>query len=169
MAGILNEFVQNTKILSSKVNENFAIVQDDITELGQALNSNFSTQLVSVKNDLLTDIESISKNKANVKLDNVEPDVSFIQKMADYIAPNYEEKISINSGYTAVESGWVIGFTSGLMYSTYWAAYVNGVNVSHDGGQYNNVGHFTAFVSVGDVVTWSGYNSVIFCPCKGVK
>jgi hypothetical protein len=175
MAGILNEFVQNTKILSSKVNENFAIVQDDITELGQALNSNFSTQLVSVKNDLLTDIETVSGQKASKDLSDVEPNSEFKANIMDYVAPNYTAGYSISSGFIAPSAGWIACYgTSGEGSHTAW--YVDGAEVFRDdqswgGGRAGGQGSRSiAFIEKGSVVTRSGQdNTAMFYPCKGVQ
>jgi hypothetical protein len=167
MAGILNEFVQNTKILSSKVNENFAIVQDDITELGQALNSNFSTQLVSIKNDLLTDIETVSGQKASKDLSDVEPVSEFKESILEYISPDFSAAYDFGAGFITPSAGWV--YFRGWQ-DRYSAVTIGGqvFEVSYDTGDGQSRGALSFFVGKGvSITSFESITMARFYPCKG--
>lgn len=174
MAGILNEFLPNTKMLSSKVNENFSIVQDDIIELGQAINSNFTQQLVSVKNDLLTDIEEISDSKASKDLSDVEPSTVFKDLILDMVSPNYSAGYSVGNGFVAPSAGWISisGYSDAGGNNP--SAYIDGKRVfsNEQGAGDDRAGGLTitstAFIGKGQKLTTGGRGtSNIFYPCKG--
>lgn len=174
MAGILNEFVQNTKILSSKVNENFSIVQDDIIELGQAINSNFTQQLVSVKNDLLTDIET----KLDLSFGNA--DNIFVENLLKSITPDYSSGVpkSANTEYEAETSGLIYVYGGGYYRDQpkTVAITINGANFTYGYGnlRYGETSgdiYFggTARVSKGDKYKATGnITTFVFYPIKGV-
>lgn len=105
MAGILHEFVQNTKILASQVNENFDVVQGDIEELGNGLNTKFSSEITKAKEELIEDINTKAATKADKDLGNVSE--SGINKVMQTFAPNYTAGYSISSGWIAPENGWI--------------------------------------------------------------
>lgn len=174
MAGILNEFVQNTKILSSKVNENFAIVQDDIIELGQAINSNFTQQLVSVKNDLLTDIET----KLDLSFGNA--DNIFVENLLKSITPDYSSGVpkSANTEYEAETSGLLYVYGGGYVKNApkSLSITINNISLSIGAGDmsYGETGggmywSGTYNVSKGDKYKATGnITTFVFYPIKGV-
>lgn len=86
MAGILHEFVQNTKILASQVNENFDIVQGDIEELGNGLNTKFSSEITKSKEELIDDINTKASTLANKDLSNVPNEKSILINKATTIS-----------------------------------------------------------------------------------
>lgn len=107
MANDLNIFVEKTKILASKVNENFENLQSNITEVGNLVNNELGLKIDKVKEDLLVDINSVKEEKANKDLSNVESDV--ISTWTNYVFPKWESKInrSANTEYQAETSGFV--------------------------------------------------------------
>lgn len=86
MAGILHEFVQNTKILASQVNENFDVVQGDIEELGNGLNTKFSSEITKAKEELIDDINTKTTTLANKDLSNVPNEKSILTNKATTIS-----------------------------------------------------------------------------------
>lgn len=98
MAGILHEFVQNTKILASQVNENFDVVQGDIEELGNGLNTKFSSEITKAKEDLSSDIEVVQKS-----LSSSQTKITNLEKRA-YIKSFY---VSGTSWYRVWSDGWI--------------------------------------------------------------
>lgn len=121
MAGILHEFVQNTKILASQVNENFATVQNDMTELGSGINANLTNEITKAKSDLLTDIQNVSNNKASLDLANINANgKANIGKLGK---PNYAAGVSKawNTQYTAEQNGWIrAACTCGTQGRNHW-------------------------------------------------
>jgi hypothetical protein len=105
VAGILHEFVQNTKILASQVNENFATVQNDMTELGSGINANLTNEITKAKSDLLTDIQNVSNSKASLDLANINANGK--ANVIDWMAPNYGAGYSVSPDWTATKAGWI--------------------------------------------------------------
>ena len=121
MAGILNEFVQNTKILASQVNENFAIVQNDMEELGNGLNTIIANEITKAKSDLLTDIQNVSNGKADLSLSNINETAK--EMISTLGKPNYAAGVSKawNTQYTATQNGWIrASCTCGTKNRNHW-------------------------------------------------
>lgn len=70
MARVLHEFQASTKAIASEVNENFAAVQEDINDMGSALDTYFKAELTKTKEDILTDFEEAKNTKLNVDMTN---------------------------------------------------------------------------------------------------
>jgi hypothetical protein len=169
MAGILNEFVQNTKILASQVNENFATVQNDMEELGNGLNVIINNELTKTKADLLEDIETVSNNKASKDLSDAEPSAEFKANILDYVAPDYLAGYSISSGFTAPSAGWCYFRGNQDTTSTVDVGGV-GIEVSYDSGDGQSRGSLSLFVSKGTTVTaFSNIGVAKFYPRKGLQ
>lgn len=173
MAGILNEFVQNTKILASQVNENFAIVQNDMEELGNGLSANLENKITNAKADLLSDIETISNEKASKDLSDVTPANSFIEGVLEYVSPDYSAGYSISSGFTAPSAGWVYCYHYNTADNQNLVLKIDNVEVfrTGDAGTWST-GHGASgfiFLRSGKTVTFSGSgnNTVKFMPCVG--
>lgn len=173
MAGILHEFVQNTKILASQVNENFATVQSDMTELGSGLNTALTNAITAAKNDLLEDIESVSSNKASKDLSDAEPSAEFKANILDYVAPDYTAGYSISSGWAAPKAGWIYPYHYNTADNQELVVTIDGAEVfrTGDAGTWST-GHGASgfiFVRKGKTVAFSGYgnNTVKFYPCAG--
>lgn len=83
--------------------------------------------------------------------------------------PDYSAGVTISSGYTVTQKGVIsaVVLVSGKVDSAYWELRINNIIFASEGGSYWNVGSFYALVNKGDVITWSGFNQVIFYPLKG--
>jgi hypothetical protein len=130
MAHDLNIFVEKTKILASKVNENFENLQANITEVGNLVNDELGLKIDKVKEDLLVDINAVKEEKANKDLSNVESDV--VSNFVNYSFPKWEARISriANTEYQAETAGFVYIATNesdGKKYSNW------GFSISADG------------------------------------
>lgn len=99
MASILNVFEPKTKIKSSEVNENFELVQKDVSEMGQALNTYVEGEIASVQSTVSSVQATLQENINTVsdKLSNVYDD----------IAPDYTKGFSISKGWKATKNGWI--------------------------------------------------------------
>lgn len=62
MASVLNVFEPKSKILASKVNENFELVQTDISEMGQTLNRYVEGEIASVQSNLSSVQATLQEN-----------------------------------------------------------------------------------------------------------
>lgn len=172
MAGILHEFVQNTKILASQVNENFATVQNDMTELGSGINANLTNEITKAKSDLLTDIQNVSNSKASLDLANINANGK--ANTLDWMAPNRGAGYGVSSGWTAPKAGWI----NARHYQSYdnqtitlrvdgVVAFETGGGGSYSAGDVDNI---EFFINKGSNVTFGGSGDlrVTFSPCKGV-
>jgi hypothetical protein len=172
VAGILHEFVQNTKILASQVNENFATVQNDMTELGSGINANLTNEITKAKSDLLTDIQNVSNNKASLDLANINSNGK--ANVIDWMAPNRGAGYSIASGWTAPKAGWINARHNQSHDNQYFTLWVDGVAAfeTGGGGSYSagDTDNIELFVNKGSKVTFDGSGNirVTFSPCKGV-
>lgn len=77
MASVLNKFEEKTKILASKVNQNFEMLQTDIRTLDEAIDSKLS----NTKENILSDIETV-KESLEENLQGLE-DLPHIIKVSD--------------------------------------------------------------------------------------
>lgn len=167
MASILNVFEPKTKILSAEVNENFELVQSDVTEMGRALNTFVESEVTSLQSNLSSAQATLQNNINTVS--------SKLSNIYDDIAPDYGAGYSVSSGWTAPKAGWLACYgTSGEGAHTAW--YVDGAEVFRDdqswgGGRAGGQGSRSmAFVAKGSAVTRSGNNNTaMFYPCKGVQ
>lgn len=87
MASVLNKFEEKTKILASKVNENFEFLQNDIGVLGESIDSKLSSTKESILSDIQTVKESLENGKAENDLSNVEGSILTNALMPDYSKP----------------------------------------------------------------------------------
>lgn len=167
MASILNVFEPKTKIKSSEVNENFELVQKDVSEMGQALNAYVEGEIASVQS-------TVSSVQATLQ-ENINTISSKLSNIYDDIAPNYDAGYSVSSGWTAPQSGWlVLTVYSGEANPSAW--YIAGKMVAQNsqgtGGNGRAGGLWVtamAFISKGQILTKSGSHEAkaIFYPCVG--
>lgn len=170
MASILNVFEPKTKIKSSEVNENFELVQKDVSEMGQALNTYVEGEIASVQSTVSSVQATLQENINTVsdKLSNVYDD----------IAPDYTKEIAISSGWTATKHGWVkfriyssaSGDTNVQINGKVVAENWQGKGDGRAGGFYISG---LVYISKGQVVTLGGAQAndgkLYFYPCKGAK
>ena len=98
MASILNVFEPKTKIKSSEVNENFELVQKDVSEMGQALNTYVEGEIASVQS-------TVGSVQATLQ-ENINAVSSKVGAVFSDIAPNYKAGYNISNGFTAPKAGW---------------------------------------------------------------
>jgi hypothetical protein len=167
MASVLNVFEPKSKILASKVNENFELVQTDISEMGQTLNRYVEGEITSVQSNLSSVQATLQENINSV--------TAKVGAIFSDIAPNYAAGYSISSGFIAPSAGWVACYgTSGEGSYTTWNA--DGAEIfrndqTRGGGRAGQVVmRSMAYVEKGSVITRNGENNTaMFYPCKGVQ
>lgn len=104
MASVLHKFEEKTKILASKVNENFEFLQEDIATLTDSVDSKLSSN----KESILSDIETV-KTSLEESLQGLE-DLPHIIKVSDKsILPDF---YMIYSNGLCYQSGSVTVSTS---------------------------------------------------------
>jgi hypothetical protein len=159
MASILNVFEPKTKIKSSEVNENFELVQKDVSEMGQALNTYVEGEIASVQS-------TVSSVQATLQ-ENINSVSSKVGAVFSDIAPNYKAGYNISNGFTAPKAGWCYfgGQSDGTS-----VVYLDGVyfEVSWDKDDGQSRGELFVFVDKGTVVNgFSRIREARFFPCKG--
>ncbi|MBQ2396023.1 MAG: hypothetical protein II304_03115 [Bacteroidales bacterium] len=159
MASILNVFEPKTKIKSSEVNENFELVQKDVSEMGQALNTYVEGEIASVQS-------TVSSVQATLQ-ENINTVSSKLSNIYDDIAPNYGAGYNISNGFTAPKAGWC--YFGGIQDGSS-GVHVGGryLEISYDSGDGQSRGNIFVYVGKGTIV--NGFNRVreaIFFPCKG--
>lgn len=110
MASVLNKFEEKTKILASKVNQNFERLQSDIGTLDEEINSKLSNTKENILSDMQTVKESLENGKADITLGNIEPAQSFKDMVFGLTMPDYSkyEERTRETLYRAMEDGWIL-------------------------------------------------------------
>jgi hypothetical protein len=152
MASVLNKFEEKTKILASKVNQNFEMLQSDIRTLDEEIDSRLS----STKENILIDIQAVGDSRADLNLSNI-TEVG-IKKIVEYVLPNTssETPITITSGFIAPTNGWVYLHGRGYSGGGY-SAKINGFVVySYNSDAGLDSASFTFPVLKGDKIEFGG-------------
>ena len=84
---VLHKFEQNTKAESSKVNDNFTWVQQDLANVETALEQMISDSATNSKESLRAEIEVVKDGSAEIDLSNVESSILTNALMPDYSKP----------------------------------------------------------------------------------
>ena len=158
MASVLNKFEEKTKILASKVNQNFEMLQSDIRTLDEEIDSKLSSTKENILSDVQKVKETLEEGKANSDLSNIDNlDKIGTTKILDYVLPNTNvAPITITSGFIAPANGWVFVHGRGYSGGSY-SAKINGFLVysySSDAGL--DSASFSFPVLKGDKVEFSG-------------
>jgi hypothetical protein len=159
MASVLNVFEPKSKILASEVNENFELVQTDISEMGQTLNRYVEGEITSVQSNLSSVQATLQENINSV--------TAKVGAVFSDIAPNYKAGYNISNGFTAPKPGWL--YFGGLQDDSS-GVYIDGVyfEVSYDTGDGQSRGELFVFVDKETVVNgFSRIREARFYPCKG--
>jgi hypothetical protein len=159
MASILNVFEPKTKIKSSEVNENFELVQKDVSEMGQALNTYVEGEIASVQS-------TVSSVQATLQ-ENINSVTAKVGAVFSDIAPNYKAGYNISNGFTAPKPGWL--YFGGLQDDSS-GVYIDGVyfEISYDTGDGQSRGNIFVYVDKGIVVNnFYRVREARFYPCKG--
>lgn len=171
MASVLNKFEEKTKILASKVNENFEMLQSDIRTLDEATDSKLSSTKENILSDIETVKESLENGKADIDLKNVEASQKFIDNVFNWLAPDLENKIDVtNLPFKAPSYGYWHHF--GI--NTLGYVYINGIRFDHylwhTSGTAPGHQSLTFLLSPGDEVTYEQNKpkNMYFIPCKGL-
>ncbi|MBR5012839.1 MAG: hypothetical protein IKY15_02755 [Clostridia bacterium] len=172
MASILNKFEEKTKILASKVNQNFEFLQEDIATLTDSVDSKLSSNKESILDDIQTVKESLESGKLNTSLDNL--DTAAFEKITNSLMPNYDAGVDIKSlkEYTIPNDGWVFARMRGDWTVSFGQILVNGKEVTNFYGFEGSRGSDNVWFPVGkdSILTKTTTNiTCVFYPCKGEK
>lgn len=72
MARVLNEFQPNTKAIAREVNENFEWVQEDINDMGNALQQAFNKSLTELSASVNSNLDNLGSTKLNIDMSNAQ-------------------------------------------------------------------------------------------------
>lgn len=172
MASVLNKFEEKTKILASKVNQNFEMLQSDISTLDEEIDFKLNSTKESILSDVETVKSSLESGKADINLTNIEASQNFIDNVFNWLAPDFENIIEVKSlPYTAPSYGYwrhfglnrtgSININENLLDTYSWA-------------DNNWPGHqsITILLSPGDVISKKSGSVpyyMRFIPCKGIS
>lgn len=167
MAIALNVFQAGEKAIAQEVNDNFSMLQEEITTSIDGIKSDVQSSFTEAKEQILGDIEVVNNSKLNLNLDNVSDEGK--EKIIGLIAPNYTAGYSISSGFVTPCLGWCYfgGQSDGTSSVKIDDVYFE-VSWDKDDGQSRG----ELFVCVGANTTINSFTRIRearFFPCKGVE
>lgn len=92
MASVLNKFEEKTKILASKVNENFEFLQKDIA----TVNESIAPMVTNIKETILADVQTVKES--------LEESLQGLENLPHII--KVSEKSLLPSWYIVYSNGW---------------------------------------------------------------
>ena len=172
MAEVLKTFLEGEDILASETNANNQYLLGRISDNADRLQNYVEGEVTSMQSNLAS-AQATLQNSINELTETVN---NGLGNVYENIAPNMSAGISITSGWTATDSGWVyVNGTSNASGSSPYA-FVDGKEVyqnwqsSGDSRAGTLVISTMFYVGKGQVVTATGrINSLVFFPCKGVQ
>ena len=113
MAVALNVFQAGEKAIAQEVNDNFSMLQEEITTSIDGIKSDVQSSFTEAKEQILGDIEVVNNSKLNLNLDNVKDDGK--ANIIGFVMPDYTAGVTkeIGKEHTAECAGIIVLSVSG--------------------------------------------------------